>query len=126
MSSSINQAVPANATPTKKNGGIMLPAKRMSDHKKRVINDDDDDEDHYEGPPKKLQKVNESADKSAGKVPEKAVPVPDEDSDSDEEGGGAKGKTKWRTLEHHGVIFFPPYKPHGVKLLHKGKPINLT
>ena len=53
------------------------------------------------------------------------APADAEDSDSDEE-GCAKGKIKWRTLEHHGVIFFPPYKPHDVKLLHKGRPIDLT
>ena len=34
-------------------------------------------------------------------------------------------KIKWKTLEHHGVRFPPFYQPHGVKLLHKGKPLNL-
>ncbi|XP_075508997.1 DNA topoisomerase 1-like [Primulina tabacum] len=33
---------------------------------------------------------------------------------------------KWTTLVHNGVIFPPPYKPHGVKMLHKGKPVVLT
>ncbi|KAG8367360.1 hypothetical protein BUALT_Bualt16G0064000 [Buddleja alternifolia] len=33
---------------------------------------------------------------------------------------------KWITLVHNGVIFPPPYKPHGVKLLYKGKPVDLT
>ncbi|KAK4369393.1 hypothetical protein RND71_013185 [Anisodus tanguticus] len=33
---------------------------------------------------------------------------------------------KWTTLEHSGVIFPPPYKPHGVKILYKGKPVDLT
>lgn len=33
---------------------------------------------------------------------------------------------KWTTLEHNGVIFPPPYKPHGVKMLYKGKPVDLT
>ena len=40
------------------------------------------------------------------------------DGDSDEEGGD-KNKPKWKTLEHHGVTFYPPYQPHGVKVLHK-------
>lgn len=39
-------------------------------------------------------------------------------------GGG--GDVKWTTLEHHGVIFPPEYKPHGVKMLYKGKPVELT
>ncbi|XP_059284473.1 DNA topoisomerase 1 alpha-like [Lycium ferocissimum] len=33
---------------------------------------------------------------------------------------------KWTTLEHSGVIFPPPYKPHGVNMLYKGKPVDLT
>lgn len=106
----------------------MLPAKRMSsDQKKRVILDDDD-EDQYQGvieqPAKKIQKVSDNPEIGAGKVIQRAE-AEAEGSDSDEEGGG-KNKIKWRTLEHHGVIFFPPYKPHGVKLLHKGKPIDLS
>lgn len=33
---------------------------------------------------------------------------------------------KWQTLEHNGVIFPPPYEPHGVKMLYDGKPVDLT
>ena len=66
------------------------------------------------------------ADKSAGKVPAAPAERAEESSDSDEEGEGGKKRIKWRKLEHHGVIFFPPYKPHGVKLLHKGKAVDLT
>ncbi|XP_010252639.1 PREDICTED: DNA topoisomerase 1 alpha-like [Nelumbo nucifera] len=33
---------------------------------------------------------------------------------------------KWTTLEHNGVIFPPPYKPHGVKMLYNGQPVDLT
>uniref|UniRef100_A0A1J3GSM1 DNA topoisomerase I n=1 Tax=Noccaea caerulescens TaxID=107243 RepID=A0A1J3GSM1_NOCCA len=36
------------------------------------------------------------------------------------------GQKKWRTLEHNGVIFPPPYKFHGVKILYQGKPVDLT
>ncbi|KAG6554934.1 hypothetical protein Mapa_003518 [Marchantia paleacea] len=36
------------------------------------------------------------------------------------------GTEKWETLEHNGVIFPPPYQPHGVKMLYKGKPVDLT
>ncbi|GAU34205.1 hypothetical protein TSUD_209870, partial [Trifolium subterraneum] len=36
------------------------------------------------------------------------------------------GEKKWTTLVHNGVIFPPPYKPHGVKILYKGKPVTLT
>ncbi|MCL7034345.1 hypothetical protein MKW94_017628 [Papaver nudicaule] len=33
---------------------------------------------------------------------------------------------KWSTLIHSGVIFPPPYKPHGVKMLYNGQPIQLS
>lgn len=36
------------------------------------------------------------------------------------------GQKKWTTLVHNGVIFPPPYQTHGVKMLYKGKPIDLT
>ncbi|KAH7860063.1 hypothetical protein Vadar_008715 [Vaccinium darrowii] len=39
--------------------------------------------------------------------------------------GSGEGQ-KWTTLVHNGVIFPPPYKPHGVKMLYKGQPVNLT
>ena len=34
--------------------------------------------------------------------------------------------TKWQSLEHSGVTFFPRYEPHGVKLLYKGKPVSVS
>ncbi|KAM0051912.1 putative DNA topoisomerase [Helianthus debilis subsp. tardiflorus] len=39
--------------------------------------------------------------------------------------GSGEGQ-KWTSLVHSGVIFPPAYKPHGVKMLYKGKPVNLT
>ncbi|XP_048327556.1 DNA topoisomerase 1 alpha-like isoform X1 [Ziziphus jujuba] len=36
------------------------------------------------------------------------------------------GQKKWTTLVHNGVIFPPPYAPHGVKMLYNGKPVELT
>ncbi|WCJ32216.1 DNA topoisomerase 1 [Euphorbia peplus] len=36
------------------------------------------------------------------------------------------GQKKWTTLVHNGVIFPPPYTPHGVKMRYKGKPVDLT
>ncbi|KAL0875344.1 hypothetical protein Bca101_025049 [Brassica carinata] len=36
------------------------------------------------------------------------------------------GQKKWTTLEHNGVIFPPPYKCHGVKIIYQGKPVDLT
>lgn len=39
--------------------------------------------------------------------------------------GSGEGQ-KWTTLEHSGVIFPPAYKPHGVKMLYNGKPVDLS
>ncbi|KAH1063152.1 hypothetical protein J1N35_028139 [Gossypium stocksii] len=36
------------------------------------------------------------------------------------------GQKKWSTLVHNGVIFPPPYNPHGVKMLYDGRPVDLT
>ncbi|CAK8570733.1 unnamed protein product [Lathyrus sativus] len=36
------------------------------------------------------------------------------------------GQKKWTTLVHNGIIFPPLYKPHGIKILYKGKPVTLT
>ncbi|XP_039057267.1 DNA topoisomerase 1 alpha-like isoform X2 [Hibiscus syriacus] len=36
------------------------------------------------------------------------------------------GQKKWSTLVHSGVIFPPPYKPHGVKMLYDGRPVDLN
>ncbi|KAG6634684.1 DNA topoisomerase 1 alpha-like [Carya illinoinensis] len=36
------------------------------------------------------------------------------------------GQKKWTTLVHNGVIFPPPYKPHGVKMRYSGKPVDLN
>jgi len=34
--------------------------------------------------------------------------------------------TKWTALEHHGVLFPPGYKPHGLPVLYEGRPVVLT
>ncbi|KAK3012818.1 hypothetical protein RJ639_010410 [Escallonia herrerae] len=39
---------------------------------------------------------------------------------------GSGEEQKWTTLVHSGVIFPAPYKPHGVKMLYKDQPIDLT
>lgn len=50
----------------------------------------------------------------------------DRDAKGDKNEPGAGGGQKWTTLEHSGVIFPPPYTPHGVKMLYDKKPVNLT
>lgn len=33
---------------------------------------------------------------------------------------------KWNSLQHNGVLFPPPYIPHGVKMKYDGKPVTLS
>jgi DNA topoisomerase-1 len=33
---------------------------------------------------------------------------------------------QWRTMEHAGVSFPPPYQPHGIKMKYDGKQVDLT
>lgn len=75
-------------------------------------------------PASKLQKVSTQDGRYAA-IEKNGEAAADSDDDSDNENGG-KTKIKWKSLEHHGVIFFPPYQPHGVKILHKGAPIPLS
>ncbi len=42
-----------------------------------------------------------------------------------ETGSKDKGGKKWATLVHHGVVFPPPYEPHGVPLVYDGEPVKL-
>lgn len=42
------------------------------------------------------------------------------------EPGAGGGGPKWATLEHNGVIFPPPYTPHGVRMLYGGRPVDLS
>ena len=39
--------------------------------------------------------------------------------------GSGEGQ-KWTTLEHSGVIFPSPYKPHGVKIIYNGNLVDLS
>ena len=40
-------------------------------------------------------------------------------------GGGSKGKKKWTTLSHNGVLFPPEYEPHGIPVIYKDEKIVL-
>ena len=45
---------------------------------------------------------------------------------TDQVSQGSGGRKKWSTLVHNGILFPPPYKPHGVKMLYDGQPVDLT
>lgn len=74
-------------------------------------------------PASKILKTNGAAGKQQGKAVGASQMI--EMRDGAQKGGESESedeendKVKWKTLEHHGVIFFESYKPHGVKILHK-------
>ncbi|WJX36060.1 DNA topoisomerase 1 beta [Trifolium repens] len=77
---------------------------------------------------KNVTKVNKGAAPSSKKKEKfKKSGNESEDSKSSKlELNSGDGQKKWTTLVHNGIIFPPPYKPHGVKILYKGKPVTLT
>ncbi|KAI3795708.1 hypothetical protein L1987_38365 [Smallanthus sonchifolius] len=73
----------------------------------------------------KVIKVNSSSFKKTFKKSNKVEKNSKYSKSSKMPPGSGEGQ-KWTTLVHNGVIFPPPYKPHGVKILYKGKPVDLT
>lgn len=40
--------------------------------------------------------------------------------------GGAKGRKKWTTFHHNGVLFPPEYEPHNIPIIYEGEKIHLS
>ncbi|KAH9620317.1 hypothetical protein KSS87_021714 [Heliosperma pusillum] len=74
---------------------------------------------------KKVDKIDSSKLKKVNKKSKKIVKKSQYSRSSKELPSSGDGQ-KWTTLVHSGVIFPPPYTPHGVKMLYDGKPVNLT
>ena len=103
------------AAPAKKVAGVKAPPKKRGG----VEDDDDDDKD--------MSAAVSSGPARRGKDmrPLEAIEVAMKAHKWWEEPELPKG-VRWRTMEHNGVIFPPPYKPHGVKMLYDGVPVSLT
>ncbi|KMZ57043.1 DNA topoisomerase 1 [Zostera marina] len=91
------------------------------------------DSDDYVPISRQIKKTISSNNKSPSKPVSKRViskPIQSEKnvkrSNSSKVAPGSGEGQKWTTLEHNGVIFPPPYKPHGIKILYNGKPVDLT
>eukprot|EP00898_Chlorokybus_atmophyticus_P008137 jgi/Chlat1/8324/Chrsp8S08093 len=77
-----------------------------------------------EKPPAK--KAKQVVKRSRDKEEEKPRKRKRRNESSDTEPVSGKGEKKWTTLEHNGVLFPPPYTPHGIKMLYKGQPVDLA
>ena len=74
---------------------------------------------------KAVAKVDSSKLKKVDKKSKKIIQKSKYSKSSKELPNSGDGQ-KWTTLVHNGVIFPPSYKPHGVKMLYNGKPVDLT
>ncbi|GAU24961.1 hypothetical protein TSUD_311960 [Trifolium subterraneum] len=120
------------------NPGSSINAKQISVKSDAKVEEEEDDDDiPISG---KMNKVVKLVDKPSSskklknvtKVNKGAAPsfkkkekVKKSGNESEQLSSG-DGQKKWTTLVHNGIIFPPPYKPHGVKILYKGKPVTLT
>ncbi|XP_024528843.1 DNA topoisomerase 1 alpha [Selaginella moellendorffii] len=103
---------PASANGISKKSKVEVSS---SDEESEEEDDEDEDEDvpigkRFGGDSAKPGKKGVTKGKARSKKPRK----------------GSVAEPKWTTLEHNGVLFPPPYSPHGVKMLYNGRPIDLT
>jgi len=135
---------PTKKTPTKKTPTKKTPTKK-SPVKKKAKKESSEEEsesksasDSEESSPKKKKKETptkrkkEEDDDAGGPKKKRKKGEKEEEQEGwwetvdDSWKKGSKANWKWRTLEHNGVCFPPPYEPHGVKMLYDGKKITLT
>jgi len=124
---------------TPKRNSKKPPPKRASSTKKTLkkeeedeYDDDEDEEDESTKKPKRKSRAKSDGEDTSKKRGRKSKTEEEECSgrkwweENDNWRVGKKKKWKWRTVEHNGVYFTPPYVPHGVKMLYDGKEVDLT
>ncbi|KAJ8754999.1 hypothetical protein K2173_015511 [Erythroxylum novogranatense] len=74
----------------------------------------------------KVTKIVSSSSKKINKKNKKQMKNSKYSKSTKVQPSSSDGQKKWTTLVHNGVIFPPPYKPHGIKILYKGQPVDLT
>ncbi|CAN6455386.1 unnamed protein product [Victoria cruziana] len=137
----VNRSSSVPSAKKAKTSSISSPAKvKVETGVKREPRESSDDED-YQPIAKGLKKpIADSNSSLAKKVPSKVTTIKKPTkklkktlkNSKSQYGKSAKvppgsgGGKKWTTLEHNGVIFPPPYKSHGVKMLYNGEPVDLT
>uniref|UniRef100_A0A1J3GAC6 DNA topoisomerase I n=1 Tax=Noccaea caerulescens TaxID=107243 RepID=A0A1J3GAC6_NOCCA len=131
---------PRNAATPDSKGKSLDASKPLRANQVTVKEDNSDEEDHVpigsrvrpESSNNKPSSVKPNASKTIASSSRAIAKKPDKwvkdskYSKSSKSLPSGDGQKKWRTLEHNGVIFPPPYKCHGVKILYQGKPVDLT
>ncbi|KAG7534323.1 DNA breaking-rejoining enzyme catalytic core [Arabidopsis thaliana x Arabidopsis arenosa] len=129
-----------NAATQDAKGKNLDASKPLRANQATVKEDNSDDDDHV--PIASRMKLDSSNNKSSSSKPSSSKTIASSSriiakkpnkwvkdskySKSSKSLPSGDGQTKWKTLEHNGVIFPPPYKRHGVKILYQGKPVELT
>ncbi|PSR85274.1 DNA topoisomerase 1 beta like [Actinidia chinensis var. chinensis] len=121
-------------------GSSPVVDKKVSVKAESMVDDDDDDDDipisqrlkkanlsgnKTSSVKQKVTKVIKASFKKTSQKTKKVVKNSKYSKSSKAPPSSGEGQ-KWTTLVHSGVIFPPTYKPHGVKMLYKGKPVDLT
>lgn len=108
------------------------PKKRVKKEVKDEEEEDDDDDKPVATKKKKATNGTAKKAKAPAKKPVKKEETPNSDEPEEEtykwwEDQKDDDTFKWDTLEHHGVMFPPPYEPlpSHVKLYYDGKPVDL-
>ncbi|CAN8248310.1 unnamed protein product [Cochlearia groenlandica] len=131
----------SRATPEEKGKNLAAPKPlRANQATVKEENSDDDENDHV--PIASRMKPGSSNNKSSSLKPNGSISISSSSrtiakkpnkwvkdtkyTTSTRSAPSGDGQKKWKTLEHNGVIFPPPYKRHGVKIFYQGKPIDLT
>jgi DNA topoisomerase I len=86
-----------------------------------------------ESKPKEEKKPKIKKDKPEKEIKKEKAKKPVKEEDENEEGSdyaawqasNFDGTVKWNTLEHNGLLFPPPYIPHGIPLVYDGKKLVL-
>lgn len=138
--SDVNNSVQSSAKKLKPSDGSASDKAKYSSVKVEPKTEDDDEDDvpisqrlkkstasdgKSQSIKKTVTKVASTSIKSVNKKSKKIVKKTKYSKSTNVPPSSGEGQ-KWTTLEHNGVIFPPPYKPHGIKMLYSGQPIDLT
>jgi DNA topoisomerase I len=130
---------PAKKTPAKRTPAKKTPVKK--EESESEFESESEEETKKKTPAKKTpvkktptKKAKKEEEESTKKTPVKGKAKKEEEEeeiykwweDENATKGARRGEKKWKTLTHNGVIFPPPYEPHGVPILYDKKKIALT
>ncbi|KAK3278754.1 DNA topoisomerase 1 [Cymbomonas tetramitiformis] len=104
--------------------GARVAARAKQTETDAVMKNDDSEDEDFVGDSEDEEPLNKRK-AIAKKPPVKMAPAAKSPKPNPVNENNNK-KLFWETLSHSGVLFPPPYEPHGVKLIYDGRPVDLT